>query len=113
MRRRGFPPPRGVLKVVAGRRARTDVAGAAFCSSAAWPGLSDFLEPVLTDSTPGWRLGRALQADLDEHCRRWDREGLVGRLWRKDAGVWTGGDEARWLGWLDPAGAAAPILTRS
>lgn len=29
-------------------------------------------------------------------------------MWRKDAGVWTGGDEARWLGWLDSAGAAAP-----
>ena len=29
-------------------------------------------------------------------------------MWRKDAGVWTGGDEARWLGWLDLAGAALP-----
>ena len=23
------------------------------------------------------------------------------RLWERDASVWTGGDEARWLGWLD------------
>ena len=30
------------------------------------------------------------------------------RLWRKDAGLWTGGDEARWLGWLGLAGAAIP-----
>ena len=33
---------------------------------------------------------------------------MVGRLWRKDAAVWTGGDEARWLGWLDLPGAPAP-----
>ena len=53
-------------------------------------------------------MGRALQAALDDQCRRWDRDGLVGRLWRKDAAVWTGGDEARWLGWLDLPGAPAP-----
>ncbi len=53
-------------------------------------------------------MGRTLQAALDEQCRRWDRDGLVGRLWRKDAAVWTGGDEARWLGWLDLPGAPAP-----
>ena len=71
-------------------------------------------ELVLTDSTQGWRLGPDLEAAFDEHCRRWDRDGLVGRLWRKDSGLWTGGDEARWLGWLDLAGAEAPAaeLTR-
>jgi transaldolase / glucose-6-phosphate isomerase len=26
---------------------------------------------------------------------------LVGRIWARDASVWTGGDEAEWLGWLD------------
>ncbi len=26
---------------------------------------------------------------------------LVERIWARDAGVWTGGDEDRWLGWLD------------
>ena len=38
----------------------------------------------------------------------------MGRLWRKDPGVWTGADEARWLGWLDLAGAEVPAdaLTR-
>lgn len=66
------------------------------------------LEPALTESTPGWHLGRVLRTALDEHCRRWDRDGLIARLWRKDAGVWTGADEARWLGWLDLPGAALP-----
>ncbi len=61
-----------------------------------------------------WRLGRSLEAALDEACRRWDRDGLVRRLWRKDAGLWTGGDEAQWLGWLDlPAAAgSADALSR-
>jgi Phosphoglucose isomerase len=26
---------------------------------------------------------------------------LVGRIWARDASVWTGGEEADWLGWLD------------
>lgn len=31
----------------------------------------------------------------------WTRSGRVERLWNKDARLWTGGDEAKWLGWLD------------
>ena len=26
---------------------------------------------------------------------------LVERIWQRDPSVWTGGDEAHWLGWLD------------
>lgn len=26
---------------------------------------------------------------------------LIDRIWQRDATVWTGGDEAQWLGWLD------------
>ena len=26
---------------------------------------------------------------------------LVERIWARDATVWTGSDEAKWLGWLD------------
>src|SRR6187455_3315532 len=29
---------------------------------------------------------------------------LVERIWAKDASVWTGADEDRWLGWLDVPG---------
>jgi transaldolase / glucose-6-phosphate isomerase len=29
------------------------------------------------------------------------RSDLVGRIWERDPTVWTGADEARWLGWLD------------
>ncbi|MGH8619275.1 MAG: hypothetical protein ACREUW_16415 [Burkholderiales bacterium] len=31
----------------------------------------------------------------------WQREDRVARLWRGDATLWTGADEARWLGWLE------------
>jgi transaldolase/glucose-6-phosphate isomerase len=49
----------------------------------------------------------ALPEDLDakvkeaiEHARK---EGWSRRLWAHDASMWTGGDEAKWLGWLDAA----------
>ena len=29
---------------------------------------------------------------------------LVERIWERDPSVWTGGDEAHWLGWLDEPG---------
>lgn len=42
-------------------------------------------------------LKNAFQAKLDE----WQNAGKIGRLWQKDATVWTNDDEAGWLGWLD------------
>jgi glucose-6-phosphate isomerase len=30
-----------------------------------------------------------------------DRHELIDRVWERDSTVWTGADEARWLGWLD------------
>ena len=30
-----------------------------------------------------------------------NRERLIEGIWERDATTWTGGDEARWLGWLD------------
>jgi transaldolase/glucose-6-phosphate isomerase len=30
-----------------------------------------------------------------------DRVELIDRIWERDATVWTGADEAKWLGWLD------------
>ncbi len=34
----------------------------------------------------------------------WDRNAKTKRLWARDASVWTGRDEALWLGWLDVVG---------
>jgi transaldolase / glucose-6-phosphate isomerase len=41
-----------------------------------------------------------LRAEVDAVVDEWDREDKVHRLWARDASVWTGGDEASWLGWL-------------
>src|SRR6059058_3193240 len=30
-----------------------------------------------------------------------DRRELIDRIWERDPTVWTGGDEAKWLGWMD------------
>jgi transaldolase / glucose-6-phosphate isomerase len=32
------------------------------------------------------------------------RAELIDRIWQRDATVWTGADEAKWLGWLDEPG---------
>jgi hypothetical protein len=32
-----------------------------------------------------------------------DRRELIDRIWERDPTVWTGADEAKWLGWLDEA----------
>jgi transaldolase/glucose-6-phosphate isomerase len=41
-----------------------------------------------------------LQAEVEAEIEDWDTEHKVRRLWSRDASVWTGADEAAWLGWL-------------
>jgi glucose-6-phosphate isomerase len=41
-------------------------------------------------------LSTAVQQVLDD----WQTTGRMQRLWDRDAAVWTGSDEAHWLGWL-------------
>lgn len=50
-----------------------------------------------------------LAAAVDSAAARWDAESGTPRLFARDASLWTGGDEARWLGWLDPAEAGAGL----
>jgi len=60
-------------------------------------------------------LPAELRAQVDERLRAWDVEGGTRRLFAKDATLWTGQDEASWLGWLDlvPQGLAALPALRS
>ena len=37
---------------------------------------------------------------MRDSLETWRRDGNVRRLWAGDAGLWTGADEAKWLGWL-------------
>ena len=46
----------------------------------------------------------AYQASFVRELRLWREENRVRRLWEKDASLWTGKGEARWLGWLDVVG---------
>ncbi len=50
------------------------------------------------------RLTHALPADLAAAVRAvlddWRENKKVARLWARDASLWTGADEANWLGWL-------------
>jgi len=50
----------------------------------------------------------SLPADLDAAVKKnlndWRASGRVRRLWQRDASLWTGEDEANWLGWLDVTG---------
>ena len=48
------------------------------------------------------RLGD-FQPAVDACFGDWKQSGKVRRLWNRDASLWTGHDEARWLGWLDIA----------
>ena len=52
---------------------------------------------------------------VDRLASDWTVGGHVGRVWSRDATLWTGGDEPRWLGWLDIAGEQlehlAPLQT--
>jgi glucose-6-phosphate isomerase len=49
----------------------------------------------------------SLPADLDAAVKKtlddWRASEKVKRLWQRDASLWTGEDEAQWLGWLDIA----------
>ncbi len=42
-------------------------------------------------------LATAVKATIAE----WQSGGKIKRLWDRDASLWTGADEASWLGWLD------------
>ncbi len=42
----------------------------------------------------------AYERRVQETLALWRREGRVEKLWRGDAGLWSGRDEGRWVGWL-------------
>lgn len=46
-----------------------------------------------------------LPADIESVLRSgigsWQADETIARIWKKDPAVWTGDDEAKWLGWLD------------
>jgi transaldolase/glucose-6-phosphate isomerase len=56
-----------------------------------------------------FELGAATD-DMKGALKSWADKGNIRRLWTKDASLWTGADEAKWLGWLDiPTRARADL----
>jgi transaldolase/glucose-6-phosphate isomerase len=48
-----------------------------------------------------YKVPYALQSEIDATIKAWSHAGNGRRLWTHDASLWTGSDEAKWLGWLD------------
>ena len=45
-------------------------------------------------------LPAAIAAEVDAKLKEWDLGGGTHRLWAGDTSLWTGKDEASWIGWL-------------
>jgi transaldolase/glucose-6-phosphate isomerase len=58
-----------------------------------------------------YRLPAALAAEVAVKLEEWDAQGGTHRLWAGDASLWTGSDEASWLGWLGVAEVMLEDLT--
>jgi transaldolase/glucose-6-phosphate isomerase len=50
-----------------------------------------------------YTLPDKLESDVNASLEDWKKRGKTKRLWQKDASLWTGADEDKWLGWLDIA----------
>jgi transaldolase/glucose-6-phosphate isomerase len=48
-----------------------------------------------------YTLPDKLESDVNASLQGWKKSGKVKRLWQKDAALWTGADEDKWLGWLE------------
>jgi len=48
-------------------------------------------------------VAEPLRGELQLAADAWDNARNTARLWARDASLWTGSDEARWLGWLTAA----------
>ncbi len=50
-------------------------------------------------------FAHTLPADIEESVNNaiaeWQSADKIARIWKKDASVWSGDDEAKWLGWLN------------
>lgn len=46
-------------------------------------------------------LPPAMKEAVDKSLDAWRAAGKVRQIWARDASVWTGGPEAKWLAWLD------------
>jgi transaldolase/glucose-6-phosphate isomerase len=48
-----------------------------------------------------FKLPAAIETDAKTLLEKWRANGTIRAVWQREASVWTGTDEAKWLGWLD------------
>ncbi len=58
-----------------------------------------------------YALPPALAAEVAKRLKEWDGQGGTRRLWAGDASLWTGSDEAQWIGWIGIAESQLDDLT--
>jgi hypothetical protein len=46
-------------------------------------------------------LPESLATTVKTTIADWQSRATMQRLWQRDATLWTGSDEGKWLGWLD------------
>jgi hypothetical protein len=56
-------------------------------------------------------IAEPLRGELIAAADAWDAAGNTERLWSRNASLWTGADEAKWLGWLSAPDDIARELT--
>ena len=59
------------------------------------------MSELKTESALKASLPEPLAANVKATASDWQAGGKMQRLWNRDASLWTGDDEANWLGWLD------------
>ncbi len=52
-------------------------------------------------NTFSYSLPKRLDDAVNLSLAEWQQHGLIARVWARDATVWTGDDENKWLAWLD------------
>lgn len=58
----------------------------------------------MASNSISYRLPVTLQNAVDTEIEQWTNSKRIDRIWAKDESVWSGNDEAKWLGWLDIVG---------
>jgi transaldolase/glucose-6-phosphate isomerase len=48
-----------------------------------------------------YSLPEELESAVRSTLESWETENKISQIWSKDASVWTGEDESKWLGWLN------------
>jgi transaldolase/glucose-6-phosphate isomerase len=58
-----------------------------------------------------YALPPALAGEVAQRLKDWNAQGGTRRLWAGDASLWTGSDEAQWIGWIGLAESQLDHLT--